>query len=321
MGITKVRRSEKQRAIDMTFIAPLYLKGRSHKEIADELGLTVKQVSSDITRIQDNWRDAYIEDLNQAKMQELARIDLIEKEAWQSWERSKGGKKSTSKNVEESGQFGTTRSAGENHEQSHGDIQYLQTAQWCVNQRCRLLGLYAPAKVANTDVTGQYDAASLARNEILSMLDSISGRVTIAPPSPQNLLEAMRNDTNVIEAEFTPVPEKDTVAEPVTKDKHIDNFSEGAVNEKVFESADYKTKLEIEEKLLGYSETVVDEEVPEEDPSEELKRLLSYRQKEPTYEVVTKVNPEDTLREILTAKDTRNVIMEITAPTKEPARK
>ena len=42
-----------------------------------------------------------------------------------------------------------------------GDPRYLAGVQWCVEQRCKILGLNAPQKVAPTDPTGTREYAPL----------------------------------------------------------------------------------------------------------------------------------------------------------------
>lgn len=206
--ILRKRRSKDQKEIDIAKIAPLYIQGRNYREIAEQLGLSIKQVASDITSIKEEWRKAYIEDFNEFRKRELLKIDLIEAEAWKAWENSKRGRTSTSKSAEDSQQFGSRRSASEEHMDSHGDVQYLQLVQSCVTNRMRLLGAYGAAKIETQNTEEEDEMQKFSREEVLSLIDSIAGRVvSAAAQTPANLLEAMRNNpVDAIDVQYTEVP-------------------------------------------------------------------------------------------------------------------
>ena len=208
--ILRKRRSKDQKEVDITKIAPLYLKGLNYREISEQLGLSIKQVSSDILSIKEEWRKAYIDDFNEFRKRELLKIDLIEAEAWKAWEKSKRGRTSTLKSAEDSQQFGARKSASEEHSGSHGDVQYLQLVQSCVNNRLKLLGAYGAAKIENPESDVDSDSNKFSRDEVLNLIDSIAGRVVVATQSPANLLEAMRSsapadNSDVIDAQYTDI--------------------------------------------------------------------------------------------------------------------
>ncbi len=75
-----------------------------------------------------------IVNINEAKAKELARVDHLEREYWEAWERSVGEHRTKTLKTEE----------------INGDPRYLSGIQWCINKRCELLGLDAPSK---TDIT------------------------------------------------------------------------------------------------------------------------------------------------------------------------
>lgn len=211
--ILRKKRSKDQKEIDIARIAPLYIQGRNYREIAEQLGLSIKQVASDITSIKEEWRKAYIEDFNEFRKRELLKIDLIEAEAWRAWENSKRGRTSTSKSAEDSQQFGSRRSASEEHMDSHGDVQYLQLVQSCVTNRMRLLGAYGAAKIETQNTEEEDEMQKFSREEVLNLIDSIAGRVvTAATQSPANLLEAMRNSpSDAIDVPYTEVPNQEVM--------------------------------------------------------------------------------------------------------------
>src|SRR5260370_27920238 len=59
---------------------------RSLTPIAQELGVDKSQISRDFKHIRQQWRATYIDDLNAAKQEELARIAEIEQKAWLAWD-------------------------------------------------------------------------------------------------------------------------------------------------------------------------------------------------------------------------------------------
>src|SRR5438552_3830544 len=69
-------------------IARKYLMGIPQNEIAAEMGVTQQQISYDLSVIRREWREAAIADINELIDRELARVGLLESEAWGGWERS-----------------------------------------------------------------------------------------------------------------------------------------------------------------------------------------------------------------------------------------
>ena len=135
------KRTKFQREADLQKIAGLYLTGKTQDAIAQELGVTQQQISYDLKTIQERWRKSALVDLNEAKQRELERIDVLEREYWQAWENSKGEQsRSTASKAGEA-----TRAQVVKFE-SAGDPRFLAGVQWCVEQRCKILGLHAAVK-------------------------------------------------------------------------------------------------------------------------------------------------------------------------------
>ena len=67
-----------------------------------------------------------VSDFNQRKAEELAKIDNVEREAWVAWTTSKG------------------------NQTPAGDPRFLQNVQWCIQKRCKILGLDAAEKLMLT---------------------------------------------------------------------------------------------------------------------------------------------------------------------------
>lgn len=114
-------------------------------EIAAELDISQATVSKDLKVLQKEWQEARINDIDERKRQELAKIDNLELEHWEGWRRSQQdaevqtvkmlGKESPDKMEK------TRRTEGQ-----VGDPRFLTGIQWCINKRCELLGLDAPKR-------------------------------------------------------------------------------------------------------------------------------------------------------------------------------
>lgn len=147
-------RSATQRAHDLELTARLYLKGNYQADIAKEVGVSVPTIVRDLAEIRQRWLESTLRDFDEAKSQELARIDLVEVEAWQGWTDSRG--KNTTERIEdkEATQFSGVNKITE-IKQLNGDPRYLQVVLGCIERRCKLLGLNEPDKVAPTSPDGR----------------------------------------------------------------------------------------------------------------------------------------------------------------------
>jgi hypothetical protein len=136
-------------------VANLYLRGfRRQTEIANQLGVDRATVSRDLKVIKERWKDSAVRDLDEAREQELDRLAIIEQEAWVAWEASKKARE-TSTTEQITGADGERLKAGIRKEAQTGDPRYITIIQSCVDQRCKLLGLNAPQKIAPTTPDGQ----------------------------------------------------------------------------------------------------------------------------------------------------------------------
>ena len=127
-------------------VSALYLQGLSQMKIAAEVGVSQRCVSGDLKAIQEIWLASALQDFNALRAQQLAKIDQVEYEYWQAWQRSK--EQSVRKMTEQKGE---TKHAQVTIEDSYGDPRFLQGIERCIDQRCKLLGLHAPVR---TEMSG-----------------------------------------------------------------------------------------------------------------------------------------------------------------------
>lgn len=132
-------------------VSQLYLKGWYQSQIAAELGYTQQQISKDLKRIHEDWLKENTHNIDILKQRELSKIDNLEREYWESWEKSK-----------ENYQQKIIKAKGDKEKASaverttkdvivYGDPRFLQGIQWCVERRCMIMGIDAP-KVSKVSI-------------------------------------------------------------------------------------------------------------------------------------------------------------------------
>ena len=126
-------------------VAKMYLMGMFQYQIAAKVGVTQGQVSQDLKELNKAWAAGALDDISEAKARELAKLDLIEAEAWDAWQRSKG--KTVKRSAEKKGSKKTLEKLEET--ENVGDPRYLSQVENCIKGRCQLLGLTDTAITIN----------------------------------------------------------------------------------------------------------------------------------------------------------------------------
>ncbi|MDD5343439.1 MAG: sigma factor-like helix-turn-helix DNA-binding protein [Smithella sp.] len=156
-------RSKAQAERDRQLISKYYLEGMTQWEIKKKMGISQATVSRDIAILIRYWRLSQLQNIDSAKQIELAKINKLEIEYWNSWDRSKEEfkKKSLKQRViAESKQPIEINSATEDR---NGDPRYLAGVQWCITKRCEILGINAAIKT-ETNLTGTLTFADLVKS-------------------------------------------------------------------------------------------------------------------------------------------------------------
>lgn len=149
---------------DREQIAKWYLQGWTQAKIAEELGLSRTQITYDLRVIQKQWVKNTTFALDEYKGKELAKIDVVESEAWEAWEKSKeqykrqyesfkGIKKITDENGIDKIQPQYVDKSIETENQ-YGNSKYLELVMKCIERRCKMLGIDAPSKFEHTGKDG-----------------------------------------------------------------------------------------------------------------------------------------------------------------------
>ena len=144
-----IKRTKTQRARDHKRIADLYLRGWTQMDIAEELETSNATICRDLKTLHAAWLKSSLEDYDEAKGRELAKIDKLEFEYWLAWERSYQNKEVGTRKTVSTGEL-ERREAIKREERQFGDPRFLTGIQWCINKRCEVLGLDAPKKIDAT---------------------------------------------------------------------------------------------------------------------------------------------------------------------------
>ena len=138
------RRDAAEIARDRRRAADLYLQGWLQADIAADLGVDPSTVSRDLKALQAGWLESALIDFNEAKAQELAKVDRLEREYWEAWVRSR-------EDAETIRQEGNPKAdptkVVKTSKGQVGDVKFLNGVQWCIDKRCKIMGIDAPQKV------------------------------------------------------------------------------------------------------------------------------------------------------------------------------
>lgn len=137
-----------------------YLEGNTldatAQKVNQETGQTISYatVSRYLDEALAQWKTEKLKLVDNHKDFELARINKLEVEAWSAWFASKGGVNVTSEK-EKGPKEGTITllEKGKSKKETFGDARYLDLVKWCIEQRCKILGVEAPAVVEVNQTT------------------------------------------------------------------------------------------------------------------------------------------------------------------------
>lgn len=145
--------------------ANLWAKGYDYDEISRRTGVTVTAVSLRIKEVLELWKTSASRDYGERLAIELAKLDRVEAEAWDAWERSKEDAVSTKRMVQKALRKAADGDDGDKElvtigkmlervsKGRVGDPTYLKIVQSCVLDRCKLLGVVKELHVNNTSNT------------------------------------------------------------------------------------------------------------------------------------------------------------------------
>ncbi len=148
-------RTKLERERDLDRLAAQYVRGKTHSELAEIFGVSRQQISYDLKTLQQRWLASALVNFDAVKAKDLAKIDALERTYYEAWERSVGQKET--KIAERSSAAESDRhKAVSRLEQRDGNPAFLTGIQWCIEQRCRILGIVQkPGTEVNVQVNNQ----------------------------------------------------------------------------------------------------------------------------------------------------------------------
>ncbi len=162
------KRSPDQIEQDRVELTRRYLQGETQQEIADSMGLSQGQIAYDLKIIRQRWLDSMLRNFNELKSEQLAKIDLMESEAWAAWEKSKLPKitKSRKSASTPAGKINEEVDKTEEREWNKG---FLDVIDRCVLRRCAIIGI--DAEIKYQDLNQAIAAVIKAGYEVRSPID------------------------------------------------------------------------------------------------------------------------------------------------------
>ena len=157
-------------------VAELILEGWTQAAIAEHLKLTQAAISKDLKQIRIAWHESSIRDFDELRSLELAKLELIEREAWAAWRRSQ----QPAQTATVDGQPGSQKSKRTVRHQ-YGDPRFLQVTLEAIEARRQMLGLDAPTKIAPTTPDGQPLTNEQRSVLIEALLDERCGPLMLEP--------------------------------------------------------------------------------------------------------------------------------------------
>jgi hypothetical protein len=162
------KRSPDQVEKDRVELIRRYLQGETQQAIADSLGVSQGQIAYDLKIIRGRWLESMLRDFDELKSEQLAKIDLMESEAWSAWEKSKLPKITKSRKSA-STPGGSIQEHVDKTEEREGNKVFLDIIDRCVLRRCAIIGI--DAEIKYQDINQAIAAVVKAGYEVRSPIE------------------------------------------------------------------------------------------------------------------------------------------------------
>jgi hypothetical protein len=164
-------------------VTSLYLQGKFQDEIAKVVKVDRATVSRDLRSVQAEWLKSGVMDLNAAKARELAKLDEVERQAWDAWEKSRKDAETMEVTGTAQGGKGKPDKVKKITKGQAGDSRFLGIILDCVNRRCEILGLDAPKKLEHGGIDGGPIPIQLNDEQLLERAQAIlNGEPKVGTP-------------------------------------------------------------------------------------------------------------------------------------------
>jgi hypothetical protein len=129
-----------QRDSRITQVVGLYVRNFTIDEISSRLGIDAKEVVGILKVARKRWRARTKRSIDQLVSHEVAKLDAVERAAWEGWDKSQRDQVQTVNEVTDTPKGPQTKDGVKRINQA-GAPAFLQTITATVRQRCELLGL------------------------------------------------------------------------------------------------------------------------------------------------------------------------------------
>ncbi len=204
-------------------VAQLYIEGKSQHSIAETVGVSQTCIHNDLKAIRQQWLDSSVRNFDEAKAVELRKLENLEKEAYEAWEKSKDVATSRKKKTEKSRTL-VNRGAGRpptprmvptrenaevNEQDRDGDPRFLAMIFECIKLRLKVIGALEQDKNVNVNISKLDWDAMYKRQDDLLRMDPVTQRLSIEQGKSPLTFEQL--STAIC------LPDKDVLSEPGIK--------------------------------------------------------------------------------------------------------
>lgn len=200
----KSERSAEQREADLAFISERLVRGVTQKDIVQQLGavrsykVTLDIIKGDSGELTKRWRSLAIGDIEDHKAEQLARLLELERQAWEALAKLQTGiERTVAKTTKYTAKTRESKSAMRMNDTKDNTAAWLKAIQFCIQERSKILGLYAPVKL-------EAKGANLNFGDVTN--NFVGVEVSITTDKPVEELATFE----IVEAEPIPTPDETT---------------------------------------------------------------------------------------------------------------
>ena len=149
-----------------------------------------QQIAYDLKTLHQRWLESALVNVDAAKARELAKIDELERTAYEAWEASRSDKETRTAEKTTGGTADRSKAVSR-QERRDGNPAYLSIILACIEKRCQILGLNAPKRVTIETVEAFLDSlpfgiGSTARAVLAGTFADDNGPARIPAPAPED---------------------------------------------------------------------------------------------------------------------------------------
>lgn len=155
-------RTKVQREMDLAVLAEKVLKGWPKGTIAQYLEISPSQLSYDLKKLRERWKEEAIENTDAERQLMLRKLRLIEKEAWEAWERSRQPRKITASVKTAKGSAIDQFRHQQRSEERDGNVQFLKAVLDAIARQADILGISAESGGSAADLLTEAQFSEIA---------------------------------------------------------------------------------------------------------------------------------------------------------------